>query len=399
MIRRTGGIAAEIIRETIEDIRVVKGRGVLALMGIAIGTAAVIAMLQVGHNARKASLTQFEALGTDLVMMQPQSAGNGMAQVAVGDVLQLPKQGIGISTVSAMVQTGGNVRARRSDVQATIVAATDGIYALGKVQLDYGRFTSDLDEFAPFAVLGSEVAANIQASNHAPIKAGERIAFNGQNLTVIGVLKDTPTNFLLNLEFNRSVIIPFGAARRVTSPVTISHIAGRVSHGANDEQTAKAVADYFQPRIINGFMQVTTARQMIANIEQQMRIYATLILGIGAVSLVVGGVGIMNVMLMSVMERRQEIGLRLALGARRKDIRLMFLCETLILATIGSAIGTGLGYLAGWIFADGSGWQFEAAPLALPLGAGMALVVGLFFGLYPAIRASRLDPVAALRSE
>ncbi|MGZ2402765.1 FtsX-like permease family protein [Rhizobium ruizarguesonis] len=156
---------------------------------------------------------------------------------------------------------------------------------------------------------------------------------------------------------------------------------------------------YFAKHMSAGTMQVATAREMIASIEAQMKIYATLILGIGAVSLVVGGVGIMNVMLMSVMERRQEIGLLLAIGARRKDIRLMFLSETLVLSTIGSAVGVVIGYLAGWVFADSSGWQFEAAPMALPLGAGMTLVVGLFFGIYPASRAARLDPLAALRSE
>lgn len=399
MIGVTSGIAAEIIRETIEDIRLVKGRGILALVGIAIGTAAVVAMLHVGHNASREALRQFEALGTDLILMQPQASGNTSSEVGLVDVLALPRQGIGISDVSAMVQTGGNIRARRFDVQANILAATDGIYALAKAKLAYGRFTSDLDGFSPFAVLGAETANDLQGANGERITVGERITFNGQNLTVIGVLEDAPPNVLLNLELNRSLIIPFAAARRVTSQVAISQIAGRLSPGANDEQAAVAVAEYFEPLVTNGFMHVATARQLIANIEQQMRIYATLILGVGAVSLVVGGVGIMNVMLMSVMERRQEIGLRLALGARRKDIRLMFLCETLILAAIGSAIGTGLGYLAGWLFASGSDWQFEPAPLAVPLGAGMALVVGLFFGIYPAFLASRLDPVTALRSE
>lgn len=399
MIGVTSGIASEIIRETIEDIRLVQGRSILALVGIAIGTAAVVAMLHVGHNASGEALRQFEALGTDLVMMQPQAYGSTSAEVGLDDVLALPQQGIGMSDVSAMVQAGGNIRARRSDVQANILAATDGIYALASAKLAYGRFTSDLDGFSPFAVLGAEIASSLEGPNEDKIAVGERITFNGQNLTVIGVLQDAPPNVLLNLELNRSVIIPFAAARRVTSQVAISQVAGRLSSGANDEQTAEAVAKYFGPLIRNGFMHVATARQLIANIEQQMRIYATLIVGIGAVSLMVGGVGIMNVMLMSVMERRQEIGLRLALGARRKDIRLMFLCETLILATIGSAIGTALGYLAGWLFASGSDWQFEPAPLAVPLGAGMALVVGLFFGIYPAFLASRLDPVAALRSE
>ncbi|PPJ49027.1 ABC transporter permease [Rhizobium sp. KAs_5_22] len=399
MRRRTGSIAIEIILETIGDTRIASGRGLLALTGIAIGTAAVIAMLHVGHNARREALRQFEALGTDLVLMQPQSSGNTVAEVDIDDVLALPMQKIGISDVSAITQAGGNIRARRSDVQANIIAATDGIYALGKAKLDRGRFTSDFDSSGPFAVLGAGVAANIQAIDGAPIQIGERISLGDQLFAVIGILQDTPSNSLLNIEFDRSVVIPFAAARRLTWPVTISQVSGRLSPGANDEQTAKAVAGYFQPRIANGFMQVATARQVIANIEQQMQIYATLILGIGAVSLVVGGVGIMNVMLMSVMERRQEIGLLLALGARRRDIRLMFLSETLTLSVVGSMIGTAIGYLAGRALASGSDWQFEAAPLALPLGAGMALIVGLFFGIYPAARAASLDPVAALRSE
>ncbi|MDR6818773.1 putative ABC transport system permease protein [Neorhizobium sp. 2083] len=394
------GIAVEIMRETLGDIRLVKGRGILALMGVAIGTAAVIAMLHVGHNARKAALSQFETLGTDLVMIQPQATGTeAVPQVPIGMVLDLPKQGLGVSEVSAIVQTGGKVRSGRIDIQATIIAATDGLYTLGKARIDQGRATSDLDRFSPFAVIGSEIAARIDRASGRPVAAGDQISFGGQVLTVIGTLKDTPSNFILNIEFNRSIVVPFAAARRLISNPVIGNIAARLAPGASDQATAEALRNYFTKRMPNGFMQVTTAREMIASIEEQMRIYATLILGIGAVSLVVGGVGIMNVMLMSVMERRQEIGLRLAVGARRKDIRLMFLCETLILSLIGSGVGTCLGYVAGWIFTDSSGWQFEAAPLALPLGAGMALVVGLFFGIYPAARAARLDPVTALRSE
>jgi putative ABC transport system permease protein len=114
---------------------------------------------------------------------------------------------------------------------------------------------------------------------------------------------------------------------------------------------------------------------------------------------VVSGAGVMNVMLMSVMKRRREIGLRLAIGARRRDIGIMFLAEALVLSALGSLLGTGLGTFAGWIFARSSNWPFLPAPMALPLGAGMAVTVGLFFGYYPADRAARLNPISALRSE
>lgn len=399
MTKRGSTVSEQIVREVIGDLPVFKGRSALALIGIAIGTAAVIAMLHVGHNARAAALQQFETLGTDLVMMQPQSLDGAIPQVSLDDVLALPRERIGIVAVAAVVQAGGSFRAGQTDVHTMLMATTEGIRPIGKTELRQGRFISDLDGFSPFAVVGAGIAREMETATARPMTIGSRIHYGNQVLTVIGVLKDAPTNLILNLDFNRSVIIPFKAARRVIPQPVITHVAGRLAPGASDERTAEAVAKYFLTRMSSGQMQVTTARQVIANIEDQMRIYAVLILGIGAVSLIVGGVGIMNVMLISVMERRQEIGLRLALGARRKDIRLMFLSEALILSAIGSAIGTAIGYLVGRLFAGGFGWQFDPAPLALPLGVAMALIVGLFFGVYPAVRASRLDPVAALRSE
>jgi putative ABC transport system permease protein len=148
-----------------------------------------------------------------------------------------------------------------------------------------------------------------------------------------------------------------------------------------------------------GDIRVQTARQLIAGLDQQMRVYGLLLLAIGTVSLIVGGVGVMNVMLMSVMERRREIGVRLAIGARGRDIAIMFITESLLLSALGSTIGIFLGTAAGWIFAKLSSWQFEPAVTALPLGVGMAIAVGLFFGLYPALRAAKLDPIHALRAE
>lgn len=392
-------IKAEIFKEVLQTLEALKGRMLLALVGIVIGTAAVIAMLHVGYNAKRAALQQFDKLGTDQVLFQPLPDGGNGAALKLAPVLELSKQNLGIDVVSAIVQSFGHIQIAGESVNASILAATDGIYATAKAKIAAGRLTSDLDGFAPFVTIGSDLATSASAATGTPAAIGMKIEINGQTMTVVGILRPTPVSAVLGIDLNKSVVAPFKAARRIVSTPEITQVAALLSPDANAQPASDAARDFLERHYKHGLIQVVTARQLIDTIETQMQIYSTLILGIGAVSLVVGGVGIMNVMLMSVIERRQEIGLRIALGARRKDIRLMFLTETLILSVLGSMIGVALGYIAGRIFASFSGWQFEAAPLAVPLASGMALVVGLFFGIYPATRAARLDPVAALRSE
>ncbi|MGK9086407.1 ABC transporter permease [Brucella intermedia] len=381
------------------DFRIASTRTMLALAGIAIGTAAVIAMLHIGHNARLAALRSFEGLGSDLISIQPQIARATRRPLSIADVIGISKANVGLISTAAIIQTGGHVRHGRARELAIVLAASDRIYDLSKARLSQGRFTSDLDGHAPFAVVGAEIASKIQAATGLMLSTGDQISFGNQVLTVVGLLCPTRPNYLLNIDLDNSIVLPFMTARRVSQDLNISRIAGRLKPGKDDQEAAVAIGNYFKQHVAGTQVQVTTARQMIASIEEQMHIYTLLIAGIGGVSLVVGGVGIMNVMLMNIMERRQEIGLRLALGARRKDIWMMFLTETLLVSFAGCTAGIATGYVAGRLFASSSDWQFEPAPFALPSGAAMAVIVGFVFGIYPAIKASRLDPVAALRSE
>ncbi|HEV2153201.1 ABC transporter permease [Bradyrhizobium sp.] len=393
-------VLRELAFDAASNLQALKGRTVLALVGIAIGTAAVIAMLHIGYNARKETMQQFDVLGIDLVNVTPRSDGMKNAVIPLETARDVAAVGVGVIAAAPFILTGTSVRIGRSSLQANLVAATDGIYSLAKAEIATGRRTSDLDGFAPFAVLGAVLAKDIAASTGRLVRIGDQISLDGQVMTVIGILAGVYSNMVLGLDLDRSVVIPYAAARRLIPSPQITNVAARIDIANDDTIVSEKISEYFGARMRGGGgVSVQTARQLIATLDQQMRIYGLLLLAIGTVSLVVGGVGVMNVMLMSVMERRREIGIRLAIGARRHDIRVMFLIEALLLSAAGSAIGTVLGTLTGWLFARSSGWTFAAAPAALPLGAGMALVVGLFFGSYPAARAARLDPIVALRSD
>lgn len=257
---------------------------------------------------------------------------------------------------------------------------------------------SELDATEAFAVLGAKAAQGIAQTLSRPVAVGNTVGVGGRMFTVIGILRTMPPNPLLGLDFDQSVLIPFKAARRLTRDPQITLVAAKMSANTDGGKIVSAIANHFLsagPKQIT--VSVQTAEQLIAGVDVQMRVYGLLLLAIGSVSLMVAGVGIMNVMLMSVMERRREIGLRMAVGASRANIRRMFLAEALMLSVVGCLIGTLLGYLAGWFWASSSGWKFEAAPFAVPLAVGMAAVVGLLFGSYPANRAASLDPIMALR--
>jgi putative ABC transport system permease protein len=389
----------EIVADAMGNLQALKGRTMLALVGIAIGTAAVIAMLHIGNNARAEAMRQFESLGIDRVSIRPQPNGTANTMIPVDFAKALVSSNVGLAVAAPVIQAGTVIRIGRTNVPATLIAAGEGVYPLGKAHVGTGRPTSDLDAFAAYVVLGSDVAHGIgEAAGHSP-QVGDQLTVDDQVMTVIGLLAPTLPNPVLNLDFNHSVIIPLAAARRLLPDPQISSIVAQLAPGSSDEKVADAVTQAFRSRIRDGGINVQTARQLIAGLDQQMRVYGMLLLAIGTVSLVVGGVGVMNVMLMSVMERRREIGVRLAIGARQCDIAAMFMAEALLLSAIGSTIGIVLGTFVGWGFAAVSGWAFEPAASALPLGVGMAITVGLFFGLYPAMRAAKLDPIHALRAE
>ncbi|MGP6218369.1 ABC transporter permease, partial [Pseudomonas paraeruginosa] len=179
----------------------------------------------------------------------------------------------------------------------------------------------------------------------------------------------------------------------------VSHVVARVAPGADVYRVGAALGEALAARLPGHEAQVQVSQQVLDGLKRQTRTFTYLLAGLGIISLLGGGVGVMNVMLMSVAERRREIGVRMALGARQRDIRNLFLIEAVTLTAAGALSGAVLGVAAAYLYARFSGWTFSLAYAALPLGMGSTLLVGLFFGLYPALSAARMQPVEALRDE
>jgi len=216
---------------------------------------------------------------------------------------------------------------------------------------------------------------------------------------VIGITRSQPAAILIPVQADDSLFLPLEGLRRVMNDPQISNLIVRVAPGQDTNQLADALTLALKQRLRGREVEVQVPQQMIDGMTRQSRTFGYLLMALGGISLVGGGVGVMNVMLMNVSERRREIGVRMALGARRKDIRNLFLLEAVTLTAVGALSGALLGMAAAYLYARMSGWQFSLAVLSLPLGVGSTLLVGLFFGLYPAISASRLQPVEALRDE
>jgi putative ABC transport system permease protein len=202
------------------------------------------------------------------------------------------------------------------------------------------------------------------------------------------------------MDFNHSVMIPMKSIRRaLAANGEISGALVKVPEDADPVAVAAQVTDYLKGRASNNGIQVQSASQLLDGLRQQSRLFTLLLAGIGAISLVVGGIGIMNAMLAGLAERQREIGVRMAIGAQRRDVLRMILLESSLLSVIGGGVGALLGLIVAYLFAVISGWGFSLSAFSLPIGFAMSLLVGLFFGVYPAVKASKMSPIEALRAD
>ena len=249
-------------------------------------------------------------------------------------------------------------------------------------------------------MVGLKVADEMRSIRDSEL-LGSKLVIHKCLFTVIGVLEDAPETYALpfDLDADVSVFVPAHTIQRIFPGTSVSLLIARISKAFHYTAAIREIRSYFSKRPQSGNLEITSAQQLIKQMESQLALMTLLLGAIGSISLVVGGIGVMNIMLISVTERKREIGIRRALGARRLDIQIQFLAEAMILTIMGGFAGAVVGTVITYIICQFTDWAFFLSSSSIVFGVVVASIVGLFFGFQPAFQAARLDPIEALQGE
>lgn len=395
----------EHAKEGLLNLRFSKLRSFLALLGVLVGTASVVAMVLGGELATNEALRQFESLGTDLLAVslntdvEDRQVGSGKTDsLTLEQSLELTTVNPAIADVAPYTQVFHSVFYAGKPLNGIILGVTDSFADIVHIKLQSGRFVSLVDKYEFFCVIGQEMYNAMKAiSPKEPL--GQQIQVGKNIFIVVGVAESWPENNFVYANIDNAILVPIMASTVLSKYATINNIIMRLTPDANISQVEQQVGDYIRNHAAGQQVNFRSAKELIAKMKKQSDILTVFLGLIGSVSLIVGGIGVMNIMLVSVIERRREIGIRLAVGAKRADIGALFLMEAVMLSLVGGVLGVVIGILIAYVIALFWHWQFTLfwwPPLA---GFTVSVAVGVFFGFYPAYQASRLDPIDALRSE
>ena len=388
-----------------------KARSLLTMLGIVIGVAAVIVTVAIGVGARTSVQSSIASLGANLIVVQPGSVTQGGARTGFGGASTLtPADGMaiaqlpGVAAVSPLVSLRTQVVAGGNNWQ-TIVSGVAPTYTFIKSwPMASGSFftQSDVVASAKVAVLGQTVVSELFPNGNSPI--GQTAIIKGVPFTIIGVL--TPKGQSgVGQDQDDIILIPYSSAmERLTGLRTVNQlmVSAKTADAVASVQTEVTTLLEARHRIVppqSDDFQVRNLQSIAAAASSSGAVMEFLLAGVAAVSLIVGGIGIMNIMMVSVTERTREIGLRMSVGARSGTILRQFLAEAIVLSTIGGIIGVVIGVIGTAAVALLAKWPTVIPPLWIVLSVGFSALVGIFFGYYPARKAANLNPIEALRFE
>jgi putative ABC transport system permease protein len=384
-----------------------KLRTALTMLGIIIGVASVVALVSVAQGATKGISNQLQALGTNLVTVSPGFTRTGATRGAIGSATTLTLDDANalatlgdVQAVAPELTTNELVVAGTQNETTRLVGTTPGYLSVFAYQIWVGTFLSQasVDQDLRVAVIGATTATNLDLTSSS---IGSTIYVGGLPFQLIGILQSKGGTTTADDQ----VVIPISTAHELfigsdsvsaiglsaTSQDAINTVSAEITTTLDQRHgiTSTGTADFT----------IATQAQLLGTVSSVSDVLTLLLAGIASISLLVGGIGIMNIMLVSVRERTREIGIRKAIGARGRDILSQFLVEALALSLAGGIIGIGVGVVASFGIGTYAGWGFVFNPVTVVVAVGFSLVVGIVFGVWPASQAARLDPVVALRYE
>lgn len=407
-----------LIKTACSGLRSNKGRTILTLLGIVIGISSIITIMAVGDGAEQLILNQVEGMGSNSIFIDPGKEPEGVSDFAgmytdslnIKDIEALEKQSNvqGVEEVGPMVVYSNTVTYEDEAKRTTIMGGTSLIMDILNIDLEKGNLFTDEDvkQKAKVVIIGSEVKEDLFGDKNA---IGEKIKIKGYNFKIIGVAGSKGKASFFDVD--NAIVAPYTTVQQYLLGINYFHeIVVTVEEGTNIsrakrdiEYTLRETHDITDPEKDDFY--VTTQEDSAEKVETIMSVLTSLLLMVASISLVVGGIGIMNIMLVSVTERIREIGLRKALGATKRDISIQFLLEAVIITGIGGLIGVIFGAFLSLVasqiltYAMGQSWGFSFPISAAVVGTLVSAIVGLIFGIYPAYQAAKKDPVEALRHE
>ena len=400
-----------LIGLALESILKNKMRAMLTMLGIVIGVAAVIVMVAVGYGARSRIHEQINSLGTNMIVITPgASVAGGVSQGAqafanltIADADKIRNEAQVVAAVSPVVISRAQIIAQGSNWRTMINGVDTAYQTIRDWQTEKGDFFSadDVRAVRAVAVLGHTVAQNIFGADD---PTGEEIQIGAARFKVTGVLVAKGQTASGN-DSDDIILVPYTtAATRLSGRPRIPQILASAPSGADIAAAQEEIRTLLREshHVAQGDEDDFTVRnqtELAATAESSTQVMTLLMAAIASISLLVGGIGIMNIMLVSVTERTREIGIRLAIGARGSDVLTQFLVESIVMGIIGGIAGLALGIASAEVLASFTGWETQISPLVMLVAVGFSGAVGVFFGYYPAKKAAALNPIEALRYE